>query len=99
MYGDCTLVAELQGKVVGTLLGTHDHRKGWINRLAVDPAYQNQGVAQRMIAAAEAAFRSKKIDIYCALVETDNRPSRATFLKAGYVERSDVVYFRKELKL
>jgi hypothetical protein len=29
------LVAVAEGKVVGVVLGTHDGRKGWINRLAV----------------------------------------------------------------
>ena len=29
------LVAEADKRIVGVVLGTHDDRKGWINRLAV----------------------------------------------------------------
>lgn len=34
--GPCSifLVAEINSRIVGTVLGTHDRRKGWINRLA-----------------------------------------------------------------
>jgi len=31
------LVAEVDGKLAGAVLGTHDGRKGWINRLSVAP--------------------------------------------------------------
>ena len=39
----CSCVAEAGGELVGVVLGTHDGRKGWINRLAVAPAYQRRG--------------------------------------------------------
>ncbi|MCK4246274.1 GNAT family N-acetyltransferase, partial [Candidatus Bipolaricaulota bacterium] len=31
------LVAESEERIIGAILGTHDGRKGWINRLAVVP--------------------------------------------------------------
>lgn len=34
------LVAETDGSIVGTVFGTHDGRKGWINRLAISPDYR-----------------------------------------------------------
>jgi hypothetical protein len=41
------LVAELDGKMIGAVLGTHDGRKGWINRLAVLPRYiENSALAE-----------------------------------------------------
>ncbi|MBI1742818.1 GNAT family N-acetyltransferase [Candidatus Acetothermia bacterium] len=97
-YGDCTLIAEANGKVIGSLIGTHDGRKGLINRLAVDPDFQKQGIARRLIEAAEHSFRSKGIEIITALVAVSNLPSQMTFTKSGYVARTDVIYFRKELK-
>jgi ribosomal protein S18 acetylase RimI-like enzyme len=97
LYGDCTFVAEADTKIIGTVLGTHDGRKGWINRLAVAREYQRHGLARQLIASSERAFRSKGIAIISALVEHENKPSCATFLKSGYVARTDVIYFRKEI--
>src|SRR2546426_28558 len=37
------------GRLVGTVLGTHDTRKGWINRLAVDPGYRRRAIAARPV--------------------------------------------------
>ena len=97
-FGSFTLIAEANGKVIGTLIGTHDGRKGWINRLAVDPDYQKQGIARHLIERAEQAFRAQGIRIVAAVVEVSNTPSRTTFTKASYIARTDVIYFRKELK-
>jgi ribosomal protein S18 acetylase RimI-like enzyme len=89
------LLAEHDGRVVGVILGTHDQRKGWINRLAVRPEYQRQGVAQRLIEACEQALYAQGIGIIAALVEQGNAASAAIFTDAGYVTDVPVHYFRK----
>jgi ribosomal protein S18 acetylase RimI-like enzyme len=45
----CFLVARARegGRVVGTVLATHDGRKGWINRLAVDATLRKRGIGAR----------------------------------------------------
>ena len=52
----CTIyrVAVLDRRIVGAILGSHDGRKGWINRLAVLPEYTRQGVAKALVADVEA---------------------------------------------
>ncbi len=77
---------EVDGRLVGAVVATHDSRKGWINRLAVDPEYRRRGYAARLIAAAEEVLREQGMRIIAALVESDNVPSYALFRKAGYVE-------------
>ena len=42
--GTC-LVAFVGRKLVGTVMGTHDARRGYIFHLAVDPDYRRRGVA------------------------------------------------------
>lgn len=91
------LVATEGNLVVGVLLGTHDTRKGWLNRLAVAPTHQRRGVAARLIEACEAAFRAQGLEIFSALVETDNRASTATFDASGYRRDIPVYYFHKRL--
>jgi len=39
-------------ELVGSVLASHDERKGWLNRLAVAPNHRRRGPARRLIAAA-----------------------------------------------
>ncbi len=79
-------------RLVAVVLATHDSRKGWINRLAVDPDYRRQGLGTRLISLCEAHFRSLGIDIWAALIEDWNAASLALFRQAGYDLAGDVTY-------
>lgn len=83
------------GKLVGAVIASSDSRKGWINRLAVDPDYRRRGVARTLIAEAEKVLRQKGLRIFCALVEESNIASRELFKKCGYLEHRDILYFSK----
>lgn len=83
------------GQFVGVVLGTHDGRKGWINRLAVRPEFRRRGIAQALVRACDAAIRAAGIEIVAALVESENEPSAAMFRKLGYSDAIEVRYFRK----
>ncbi len=89
------LVAEVDGQIVGTVLGTHDQRKGWINRLAVQPAYQRRGIAKQLLEACEAALRAQGIEIVAALVDGENPASDAALKSAGLTEWGPIRYYRK----
>ena len=92
---DIFLVAEINGKLVGSVFGTHDGRKGWINRLAVSPEFQRQNIAKKLIAEVEDRFSEIGIDIIACLVEDWNTKSLQVFEKLGYKNHSDIVYFSK----
>lgn len=83
-------------RLVGTVLGTHDTRKGWINRLAVEPAYRRRGVGTRLLHACERALQRKGMRIVSALVVGDNKPSKDLFLRNGYEVLDGVRYVRKK---
>ncbi len=84
---------EVDGRLVGAVLATHDSRKGWINRLAVDPVYRRRGYGLRLVEAAEAWLREQGMRIVAALVESDNPASLALFQKAGYVEIDPGIHY------
>ena len=92
------LVAEMEGKVIGTVLASHDGRKGWINRLAVTKDFLRKGVAKRLLQEAETWLGQEGIDIAACLVEDDNEPSIRCFLAAGYTRHADIIYFSKRKK-
>ncbi len=89
------LVAVAGDRMVGVVLGTHDHRKGWINRLAVLPEYRRHGVAVNLVTACEKALHAAGIEIIAALIEPENAASRALFERLGYRNDLPARYYRK----
>ena len=84
-------------QIVGVVFGTHDGRRGWINRLAVAPELRGRGIARRLVGEVEAGLRARGIDVIAALIESDNGPSRAFFAHMGYVHDPAVEYFSSRL--
>ncbi|RLF64303.1 MAG: hypothetical protein DRN31_00595 [Thermoplasmata archaeon] len=89
------LVAELHGKIVGSVLATHDGRKGWINRVAVAPSYRKMGIATKLIEEAEKRISRLGIDIVASLIEDWNKSSMEFFENLGYTKHADIIYFTK----
>ena len=83
--------------LVGTVLGTHDTRKGWINRLAVLPEYRHRGIAVKLIRACERALRREGMELFAALIEGDNLASQHLFAELGY-ETTDIRYYRRKVR-
>lgn len=89
------LVAEIDQGIIGTVLGTHDGRKGWINRLAVHPDYRHRGIATELVSAIEKRLHKIGIHIIACLIEDPNRDSMKFFEKIGYIKHPDIFYFSK----
>ena len=86
---------ENEGQLVGVVVATHDGRKGWINRLAVDPGHRRRGYARQLIAAAENALIVRGISVIAALIENENEASLALFQESGYQLHRDIYYLSK----
>jgi ribosomal protein S18 acetylase RimI-like enzyme len=89
------LVAEEGSRVIGTVLATHDGRKGWINRLAVDAALRKRGIGARLVREAERRLEALGMDILACLIEDDNAVSMEVFEKLGYKKHPEIIYFAK----
>ena len=83
--------------MIGTIIGTNDGRKGWVNRLAVAPAHQGEGVAKALVEKVEECFKARSLKIFCCLINAQNEPSQSLFERIGYDRHSDVVYYSKKI--
>ena len=88
------LVAEADARIVGVVLGTHDGRKGWINRLAVVKDARRQNIASKLVTAVEMRLNTIGIDVIACMIENENTISMKFFKKLGYI-KSPVEYFSK----
>jgi ribosomal protein S18 acetylase RimI-like enzyme len=88
------LVAEVNNAIIGCILGTHDGRKGWINRLAVDPEIRRRGVASRLIKEVERVFDKLGLKVIACLIDKNNTMSKNIFKNLGY-EFYPVEYYSK----
>lgn len=93
------LVAEKNEKLVGSIFGTHDGRRGWINRLAVSPSYRQQGIAAQLVKEVEMRLDAMGIEIVACMVEDWNVASMEVFKRLGYTRHSDIIYFSKRKHL
>ena len=85
-------------RLVGAVFGTHDTRKGWINRLAVHPDWRRRGIAIRLVRLAERGLREQGIQMFAALIGPGNAASEAVFRALGY-EIEPMVYARRKVRV
>lgn len=93
--GQIVIGLEEADRLIGVVVATHDTRKGWINRLAIDPDFRRRGYAQRLVEAAEAGLRELGLTLIAALIEDDNDASLALFKRLGYAVHTDIYYVSK----
>ena len=93
---DLCLCAESGGAVIGVILGSDDGRKAWINRVAVPPEFRRMGVASRLIAELESAFKRRGRNVFSALIYDNNDASAVLFQRAGFSHAKNVRYFSKK---
>lgn len=93
--GQIVLGLEEAGGLIGCVVATHDTRKGWINRLTIDPQHRRKGFGAELIRAAEDELREEGMTIIAALIEDWNDASLALFEKMGYSLDREVLYVSK----
>ena len=82
-------------RLIGAILASHDGRKGWLNRLAIDPSHRGRGLAQRLVRRAEDHLHEQGIEIIAVLIEPGNTASLNLFQKCGYLEFPGMSYLTK----
>ncbi|HEX4215408.1 MAG TPA: GNAT family N-acetyltransferase [Candidatus Dormibacteraeota bacterium] len=93
---DLVLVLEEGGEILGTVLGTWDGRRGWIQRLATRPGRRGQGVGTRLLEEVERRLEDMGCRKVNLLIEPDNDGVAAFYERSGYA-RDDLIFMEKWL--
>lgn len=90
------LVAELAGRVVGTVMAGYDGHRGWLNYLAVDPDTQGHGLGGRLVREAEHVLARRGCPKINLQIRTSNEAAVEFYRSIGY-ELDDVVSMGRRL--
>lgn len=92
------LVAEAaDGRLLGTVNGADDGRRGWVYRLAVHPEARKSGLGRRLVKELETRLRAQGCEKLNLLVERDNPVAVAFWRRLGYLD-DDVLFLGKWLE-
>jgi ribosomal protein S18 acetylase RimI-like enzyme len=95
---DLFLVAEQNDRIVGSVIGGWDGRRGWIYHLAVVPEHQRKGVGLGLVREVENRLLAKGAKKVNAQVYKWNEKSSEFFKAIGYEAQPDLMMIGKQLK-
>lgn len=95
---DLFLVAEEEGRIIGSVIGGFDGRRGLIYHLAVHPQFRQRGIASLLMEAVEARLRAKGCLRAYLLVTTDNEEAMRFYENRGWKQMDYVVIYGKDLR-
>jgi len=94
---DLFLVAETQNKIIGSVIGGYDGRRGLIYHLAVDQLFRGQGIGSRLMDEVESRLRAKGCLKCYLLVTHDNPEVEYYYQQRGWQHMDTIHLFGKEL--
>ncbi|MFN3742251.1 MAG: GNAT family acetyltransferase [Anaerolineales bacterium] len=94
---DLFLVAEAEGRIIGSVIGGFDGRRGLVYHLAVHPDFRQRGIASRLMEEVEARLREKGCIRAYLLVTTDNNEAMRFYEQRGWKRMDYVITYGKDL--
>ena len=94
---DLLLIGTLENKIVATAMAGYEGHRGWVNYLAVSPAYQKMGLGRRMMVEAENRLKALGCPKLNIQVRTSNTAVSEFYKRIGYSE-DNVIGMGKRFK-
>ena len=88
-----SMVAQMDGKIVGSILCGHDGRRGCLYHVCVSEAYRKHGIGQRLVQACLYALKAEKINKVNLIAFKKNDVGNQFWQGLGWTFREDVNYY------
>ena len=90
-----SFVATVDGSIVGSILGSHDGRRGYIHHLAVDTVWRRQGVARRLSETCLRTLKEAGMQKTHIFIFNSNADGITFWKSVGWANRSDISVISK----
>ena len=94
---DLFLVATSDEKIIGSVIGGFDGRRGLIYHLAVEQGHREQGIGSRLMDEVENRLRLKGCIKSYLLVTRENESAMRLYEKRGWQHMDSVLVYGKDL--
>ena len=88
-----SVVAEVDGKVVGAILCGHDGRRGCLYHVCVHPDYRRRGIGKAMVVFCMNALKKEEISKVSLIAFSVNDIGNAFWKTIGWTRREDLNYY------
>lgn len=88
-----SIVAEEDGRIVGSILCGHDGRRGCLYHVCVHKDYRMRGIGKAMVVAAMQALKAEQISKVSLIAFTENDIGNAFWNRIGWTQRLDLNYY------
>ena len=88
-----SVVAEEDGKIVGSILCGHDGRRGCLYHVCVHRDYRMRGIGKAMVVHAMNALKQEQISKVSLIAFTKNDIGNAFWNRIGWTKRLDLNYY------
>lgn len=88
-----SIVAEEDGKIIGSILCGHDGRRGCFYHVCVDEGCRKQGIGNQMALAAIEALKEEKINKVSLIAFKKNEVGNTFWKELGWDLREDLNYY------
>ena len=88
-----SVVAEVDGKIVGAILCGHDGRRGCLYHVCVHKDYRMQGIGKAMVVFCMEALKAEEINKVSLIAFTQNDIGNAFWNEICWTKREDLNYY------
>ncbi|MBE5853623.1 MAG: GNAT family N-acetyltransferase [Lachnospiraceae bacterium] len=88
-----SVVAEVDGSIVGAILCGHDGRRGCLYHVCVHKDYRMQGIGKAMVVFCMEALKAEEINKVSLIAFTQNDIGNAFWKEIGWTKREDLNYY------
>lgn len=88
-----SVVAEIEGEIIGTILCGNDGRYGYLYHVCVQEKYRKHGIGRSMVIEVMNALSEENISKIALIAFSKNQVGNTFWSKLGWTKRDDVNYY------